>query len=217
MEPESATALKAALDARAGEHAEAARVRIHRAISWIRRAEAEDEDPDLRFILLWVAFNAAYARELGEMESQRGQLRIYLDRMVALDGDRRLHQALFKQFTGPIRTLIDNRYVFEPFWSAQRAPADAPNWEERFAAGKRRAMKALIEGETALLLSIVFDRLYVLRNQLVHGGATWNSQVNRAQVRDGANLMAVLVPRLVALMIEHPDVDFGPINYPVVS
>lgn len=29
-----------------------------------------------------------------------------------------------------------------------------------------------------MILSILFDRLYVLRNQLVHGGATWNSDVN---------------------------------------
>lgn len=217
MGSESATTLKAAFDARAGAHAEPARVRIHRAISWIRRAEAEDDDPDLRVLLLWVAFNAAYARELGELESQREQLRQYLDRMVTLDDGRRLHEALFRQFTGPIRTLVDNRYVFEPFWRAQRAPAEAPDWEERFAAGKRRAMKALMDGETAVLLSIVFDRLYVLRNQLVHGGATWNSQVNRAQVRDGANLLGTLVPVMVALMIEHPDIDFGPINYPVVS
>lgn len=28
-------------------------------------------------------------------------------------------------------------------------------------------------------------RLYVLRNQLVHGSATWNSSANRAKVRDG--------------------------------
>jgi hypothetical protein len=217
MEPQSATALKAAFDACASAHAEAARVRIHRAISWIRRAEKEHDDPDLRFLLLWVAFNAAYARELGPMESQRDQLRIYLERIVDLDGDARLRDALFRQFTGPVRTLIDNRYVFEPFWRAQRAPDEARDWEDRFAAGKRRAMKALMEGETAVLLGIVFDRLYVLRNQLVHGGATWNSQVNRTQVRDGANLMGTLVPLLVALMIAHPEVDFGPIAYPVVS
>jgi hypothetical protein len=217
MKPQSAAALKAAFDACAGAHAEPARVRIHRAISWIRRAEAEAEDPDLRFLLLWVAFNAAYARELGPMDSQREQLRIFLEKIVGLDGQQRLQEALFRQFTGPVRTLVDNRFVFEPFWRAQRAPDDAPDWEERFAAGKRRAMKALMEGETAVLLSIVCDRLYVLRNQLVHGGATWSSQVNRAQVRDGANLMGTLVPLLVALMIEHPEVDFGPIAYPVVS
>ena len=29
------------------------------------------------------------------------------------------------------------------------------------------------------------ERLYVLRNQLIHGGATWNSGKNRDQVVEG--------------------------------
>ncbi len=37
-------------------------LRVHRALSWIARAE-EAEDADGRFIFLWIAFNAAYADE----------------------------------------------------------------------------------------------------------------------------------------------------------
>ena len=44
---------------------------------------------------------------------------------------------------------------------------------------------------------MLFDRLYVLRNQLVHGGATWNSSVNRGQVKAGAEILAFLVPVFV--------------------
>lgn len=33
-------------------------LRVHRAISWIGRAEHEIEDPDARFVFLWTAFNA---------------------------------------------------------------------------------------------------------------------------------------------------------------
>ena len=35
-------------------------LRVHRAISWLTRAEREGADADVRFILLWIAFNAAY-------------------------------------------------------------------------------------------------------------------------------------------------------------
>ena len=34
-------------------------LRVHRALSWLRRAEAEQDDQDVRFILLWIGFNAA--------------------------------------------------------------------------------------------------------------------------------------------------------------
>ena len=38
-------------------------LRVHRALSWMHRAEQleQGEDPDGQFILLWIAFNAAYA------------------------------------------------------------------------------------------------------------------------------------------------------------
>lgn len=78
-------------------------------------------------------------------------------------------------------------------------------------------MAAVMNNQTQVVLSIVFDRLYVLRNQLVHGGATWNSQVNRGQVSDGARILGTLVPIIIGLMIDHPELDFGEILYPVVK
>lgn len=38
---------------------------------------------------------------------------------------------------------------------------------------------------------------FTLRNQLMHGSATWNSSVNRAQVRDGRALLARVLPVLL--------------------
>jgi hypothetical protein len=39
-------------------------LRVHRALSWIRRAKAEEQDHDVRFILFWIGFNAAYAGDV---------------------------------------------------------------------------------------------------------------------------------------------------------
>ncbi|PRH81308.1 HEPN domain-containing protein [Arenimonas caeni] len=192
------------------------RVRIHRALSWLARAEAEPDDPDARFLFLWIALNAAYAREIGAGETERGRLREFLARLVALDQDGRLHAAIFGQFSGPIRTLIENKHVYQPFWMAQQTWDQTESWREGFEAGKRAALGALMEKDTTKVLSIVFDRLYVLRNQLVHGGATWNSGINRQQVKDGATILGTLLPMVVDLMLVHPDADHGEILYPVV-
>jgi len=67
-----------------------------------------------------------------------------------------------------------------------------------------------------MVLAVVFDRLYVLRNQLVHVGATWGGSVNRQQVRDGANLLGRLLRAMVGLMLGHPELELGEIGYPVV-
>ena len=197
-------------------HAEPLRVRLHRAISWLRRAEREGDDPDARFIFLWIAFNAAYAREFEADESERNRLRQFLATLVSVDPQQRLRQLVFERYSGPIRTMLENRYVFQPFWTALREHDGSGRWEETFAASRRAAMTAVLDGHTTTVLSIVFDRLYVLRNQLVHGGATWNSGVNRAQVGDGARILWSIVPVVIELMLEHSELDFGDILYPVL-
>lgn len=195
---------------------EALRLRIHRAISWLSRSEQEACDPDARLLFQWIAFNAAYAREFGRDETERGRARDFMAKLVALDGEKRLHRALFQQFSGPIRTLIDNHFSYEPFWMALRTHDPSGRWETSFAGSKKAAFAAVMSGETATVLGIVFDRLYVLRNQLVHGGATWNSQTNRAQIEDGVAILGTLVPLMLAVMMEHPEQDYGDALYPLV-
>src|SRR3546814_18722561 len=58
-------------------------------LSWLRRAEAEQTDEDVRFILLWIGFNAAYA---GDVEASR---------VIAItEGERGLFQAFFATLVG---------------------------------------------------------------------------------------------------------------------
>lgn len=195
---------------------EALRVRIHRALSWLARAEQESDDHDARYIFLWIAFNAAYASEFGFEQKEREQVRGFIEHLLARDAEQQLHRTLFGQFSGPIRTLVDNRFVFEPFWRAMREHDASQAWETSFAAAKKRALDAVMRNDTATLLSIVLDRLYVLRNQLIHGGATWGGSTNRAQVRDGVAILGVLVPVIVGLMMQGRGDDFGEVAFPVV-
>ena len=90
-------------------------------------------------------------------------------------------------------------------------------WLKLFQKSKAEASRALGHMDTKKILSIVFERLYVLRNQLIHGGATWNSAVNRDQLRDGAVFMNQIVPVIISIMIEdNPNLIGGPC-YPVIS
>ncbi|MGY0505653.1 hypothetical protein [Luteimonas sp. e5] len=200
---------------REGQERNAA-TRLHRAISWLARAEQETDDADACFIFQWVALNAAYAREFSREENERDRFRQFVATLVTLDTRHTLHAALFGQFSGPIRTLIENRFVFEPFWTALREHDASNRWEASFAASRKAALAAVMDNDTTTVLSIVFDRLYVLRNQLVHGGATWNSQVNRAQLHDAVRILGTLLPLMLEVMLDHPQHDFGEVLYPVV-
>jgi hypothetical protein len=204
---------KAAFD----EYPESTRIRLHRAISWLRRSEQEVDDPDARFVFQWVAFNAAYARDLEEPTSERAKLNEFLEKLVAVDAGGDLTRLVQHAYPGSIRLLLDNHFVFEPFWRALREYDSSGRWEEQFAASKRAALHHFMAGNTATTLTIVFDRLYVLRNQLVHGGATWSSKLNRQQVKDAAQLMGSLVPAILGIMLANPTMDFGELLYPVVG
>jgi hypothetical protein len=197
------------------EHVE---LRLHRALSWLGRAEAEPADPDVRFILLWIGFNSAYAAELhDELASERGAFNAYFELLVGLDREHRIYNSVWKRFSPEIRLLLDNRYIFAPFWNHHNRVEGYADWESRLVSSQKVIARAMAERETAKILSTLFDRLYVLRNQLVHGGAPWNSSVNRDQVRDGAKVLGCLLPVMIDIMMDNPDRDWGKPFYPVVS
>ena len=71
--------------------------------------------------------------------------------------------------------------------------------------------------DTKKVLAIIFDRLYVLRNQLIHGSATWNGKVNRDQTRDGTKILDKLIPTIIYLMMESGNEYWGDAAFPVVK
>ncbi len=193
-------------------------LRIHRALSWLNRAEWAD-DVDGRFIFLWIAFNAAYAQEIddGERGSDKAAFLAFLEKLCGLDTTKRIDDLIWREFSGSVRALLDNPYVFPQFWDHQRGRLSEAEWKERFNQAKKAAQLALGGSNTPALLSIIFHRLYVLRNQLIHGGATWGGKVNRDQLRDSTSLLAKLVPLIIALMMDHPETLWGEAVYPVVA
>ena len=197
---------------------EALALRVHRALSWLGRAVNEEEDIDLKFIVLWIGFNAAYANELNmELNSERGSFRSFFETLVMLDKEQKIYNAVWKRYSQEIRLLLENKFVFAPFWQYQNGVSEYDNWEERLASSRRVIASALTQRDTSLILSVLFDRLYVLRNQVMHGGATWNSSVNRSQIRDGSAVMDTLLPIFIELMMDHPQREWGKPFYPVVS
>lgn len=169
-----------------------------------------------RSYFLWIAFNAAYAREFGQAENGRQRLTEFITTLLAEDRDKILHTLVFQQFSGPIRTVIGNKFVFEPFWRAFREHESSNRWETSFNASHKSALASIMQGDTATVPSIAFDRLYALRNQLVHGGATWNSSKNRAQVKDGLRILSAVIPSILHIILERSYFEFGDVLYPVV-
>lgn len=193
-------------------------LRTHRGLSWLQRAEMCEDDPDAKFIFLWIAFNAIYAQDLEALRLKEAEsFSRFIDKLLALDSENLLNNMVWQEFTGSIRVLLNNQFVFQPFWDYQNGTLSEQEFKDHFAASKSKAAKALGNTETQVVLQFVLTRLYTLRNQLIHGGATWNSRVNRDQLRDANNFLHKLVPALLSIMMAHPNELWGDANYPVVK
>ena len=196
-------------------------LRVHRALSWLDRAERSADDLDIKFTCLWIAFNATYVEgRTATSVSNQSERQAFFDffaKIHRLDKGGSLYKAFWANFSGPVRLMMQNQYVFGPFWHHQNGLPGYEDWQERLAKVQRQFNKGFQHEDTVLILKLVFDRLYVLRNQLIHGGTTWGSSVNRQQITDGAAILAFLVPRIIEIMMDNPDQDWGPPFYPVVD
>lgn len=193
-------------------------LRMRRATSWLERASREHDDPDAAFTFCWIAFNAAYGDERDTERRERDRFHAYFSRILNLEGGHAINRALWERFRDPIKEFVANHYVFGPFWDNKRGEG-ADDWATRLEEDKRWVNGALTRKysrEAARVLETLFSRLYILRNQLLHGGATWNSSVNREQVEAGARIMFFLVPIFIDVMLRNPGEDWGQPRFPVV-
>lgn len=192
-------------------------IRLHRAISWVKCAEEQAHNPDLKFISLWIAFNACYADNDAHeyILSEKKRFKDFISKLVSCDKEERFFKLLWFKFSGPVRMLIDNQYAFKQFWDAQRG--EKIDWERLFNESKINSRNYLADQKVSNLLGLVLDRLYIVRNQLVHGGATYESKLNRSQVQDASRILEFLLPVIIDIMIANINEDWGIINYPVIE
>ena len=197
-------------------------LRIHRAISWAKRGlEAEaSEDPDAACIFFWIAFNAMYARKADNYSENQEQrdFQKFLDQVKRLDTKGAVLNALKVCWNDAKSGLIDNQYVYRAFWTQGPGGSGGNRWKEGFDKEIKQVDSAAHHDDYLPGLSPLFDRLYVLRNQLHHGGATESGSKNRRQVDAGATVMAALIPAFIGVMIANPDpvAAWGKPYYPPV-
>ena len=245
------------------------RRRLRRSLSWLERADSGKLDDDVRYIFLWVAFNAAYAdarnlRSLDEPPGEAGRYTRYFKKLTEEENDKnRIYNILKCKLMNVSRSLVENKYVFQGFWDfLDDGWFNEDKWKKsiygrRFEDDRKKVRKLLGLGDqlgsmqaalqevdiasredTICTLEILFKRLYVLRNQIMHGSATshtWtdpkrpeprkrstsaeDGSLNRRQVEDGIRILDFLVPLFLDIMMERPELDdekyWGKLPYPV--
>ena len=144
---------------------EAFSLRIHRGLSWVQRAEKEINDPDASFIFYWIAFNSIYADIDAKEGPEKSKFNNFFNLILRLDEGKKIYSLLWIRFHAEIKNLLNNQFIFQPFWW-HMIDKSAPNWEESFNKANKRVEIALREQNSHVIISILMERLYVLRNQL---------------------------------------------------
>ena len=218
--------------------------RMYRALSWLKRAEQmkEEEDIDLAFIVYWIAFNAAYGeyenpKEIvrDERKKEKEKMKLFLNKIVECSlkgGKKGIMQDIFHTLKAKqkMMAVLKNIHIDEQFWhelpnnysDVQRIDTVKKNVEKRVITGLPQRMMGAEKGgrmDIEKLMRDTFYNLYTLRNQIMHGGATLRSSVNRRQIEDGLEVIAYFVPRIINVMLEHPNPShysyWGRLAFPV--
>lgn len=187
-------------------------IRVWRALSWLERAEGLDSaDLEGRFIFCWIGMNALYGRQdaahrpLGDRES----LGTFLSQVWRLDHRGQLHKLLGKR-QAAVLNLIECKYLSSRFWDGETAPAIRQVKQEVKAAilGYQKTHRLPI-------LRLLFERLYVLRNQVFHGASTKGSRLNRRTLQISAAILIDLLPTFLDIIVDAGvKEDWGDVNFP---
>ncbi|MGN0915559.1 MAG: hypothetical protein ACI4NE_04315 [Succinivibrio sp.] len=197
------------------------RVRIHRSLSWLKKSDALDKDElDLKLISLWISFNCLYGSIGGasDRHGDRDGIREFLNHISRLDTENLMYSLIWNVFSGPVRNLLDNVYTYQPFWAYYNGDSSYSDWKERFEKSIKSSKIALANQDIQTILFVIFDRIYTLRNQLIHGGATCGSYVNREQVKETCAILSELIPVICMIMMKnHDQTEFGTPYYQYIK
>ena len=195
------------------------RIRVHRACAALRQAERAESDgsadgEDASLVFRWVALNALY----GDWDWDRGMPagdRLSLDRftseVVRVDAKARLHRSL-EVHAADARVLLESPFLIDRFWSDGE-------WDQvRPRRGRARTFDEELRGaRVAAALHRTLMAIYFLRCQVVHGGATLGSGVNRVTVEPASRLLRTLTGQIIAVTMEHGlEMSWGELCYPPV-
>ncbi len=200
---------------------EGVRIRVHRALTWLEFAERCDpqEDLDARLVAQWIALNSLYGRwdtRAGTPMADRDSLRVFAEQLLQHDHDG-LVPAVLQTHAKLATALFEDRYLCRHFWSEPAAPRGRDRNRDA-AAGAGRAREQLREGRHEAALARLLGRIHFVRNQLVHGGSTYNGRLNRTAVRRASQMLQHLIACFLQVIMEHGYVDdWGQLCYPPIE
>ncbi len=187
------------------QHAErrvALHVRLTRCLSWLEHVDETElegrESADSRLVFGWIALNALYGQ--WDLEQQRHadnskSLRDFIGVICRADSSGEIDR-VFVRSRELIRTIGRDEGLTREWWMTPSP--DVPSGKH---ADGDHILDWYGQGHSSRALHRLLDRIYVARCQLVHGGSTCGSALNRGAVDSCADLLVPLVLAIASVII----------------
>ena len=192
--------------------------RVSRALSWYEVSKESDSDSDERLMFSIIAFNALYAQPRmpqNHADSQDSQAQDYENRKAFLGKIFNLqHHYLFDWSSGEIVRLIEIRsfiYLSNIFWRST-SPQKYNLLKEEIAYAREKTSKQIKKKDSEPLEDAI-ERVYRLRNQLLHGLSAHKDSYNRKQVGLCSEFMFGVVGRTIKTIINDDSEDWGKVPF----
>lgn len=193
---------------------------------WIesaRREPDDDEHAHIRFLLYWIAYEAAH-------QTETNGSRFSFHAKLARHDRGRLRNILIAT-RKDIVDILELRQASPYFWKRRREDSDVTTsdaWEARF---QRRVRDSKAKLEAAIdrwsykgadhrikgTLNTLFDNLNLVRQQIVHGGSAGPQSRGRTQVLLGTRLLVDFVPCFRDSIASNLDANWGNPPFPRVG
>ena len=192
------------------------RDRLQRAEAWIDRARSlkEQEWDEGPFIFYWIAFNALYGRHRETRKGEIEDINWFLSRICKLDkGDGSLSLMLDDiHIKRKMDSLLNNQFLSDVYW---REKGRLRNFKLDLDNDHKKAQIAYEGREFDEYLTILFERLLVLRNQIFHGSSTDKSRSNKGSLRPALAILEELVPQFLKIFKSRGEREkWGKVPYP---
>ena len=203
------------LPAKPTYHEQSLTDRVRRSLSWIERANsASPADTPTRFLELWIALNALYGCSRYEQISvskEQDDFRHFMSQLKKLDASTHDLLPLMKRVgSATAKRLVKNKYLWKDFWREDKAAC-----ERKAEAAWVKLGESLDKEDSVTFFLCLFDRLYVLRNQIAHGSTSVTTTKNQDALGPGLHVLELALPVFLRKMIRHGGgEDWTEIPYP---
>lgn len=185
------------------ENSERFNLRMQRSLSWLKKAVLMDEDKDLQFLSFWIAFNAIHAEDVESKSQQKLHIRQFLEMLDQQDDAQKIAQIIWEKLSVPIQTLLDNPYSFQDYWDYRNQVISQNTWKANFDNEKKFIQHVIEAKDLSEILAAILHRMYTVKQQILQGGYSYNSGVNRQLIHQCCEIWGVLIPTILELLIKN--------------